>query len=132
MSSSSSSSSSMLPSLREITIEIHDVLASERPHLDAAAMDVLIAKLCGYIYVDELRDLQPGRFYRWMPVGSDTLVTGGILVETRFLDVGVHLLFRSACSNYRGGVRQVPMNDGTLLFQKLTTDDQLRLLGKEI
>jgi hypothetical protein len=118
-----------LPSLREITIEINDALVLERPHLDAETRAALIAKLCGYIYVDELRDLQPGRFYRWMAEEADTLATGGILVETRFLDAGVHLLFRSAC-NYSGGVRQVPIKDGTLLFQKLTTEDQLRVLGR--
>jgi len=127
-----SSSSSELLSLREITIEINNVLVLERPHLDAAARAALLAKLCGYICVDELRELQPGRFYRWMAEGADTLATGGILVETRFLDAGVHLLFRSAASNWAGGVRQVPMKEGTLLFQKLTTEDQLRLLGKSI
>jgi hypothetical protein len=115
------------PSLRKITIEMNNVLMSSRPHLDDAARTKILAKLCGYVYVDEVHRFQCGRFHRWIAEGSDTLSVGGILVETRFLDTGVHFLFRTA-SAAKFIMRQVPMKDDTLFFQKMSTEDQLRLL----
>jgi hypothetical protein len=108
-------------SLEQITIENNDVLKSLQ--LKQIELDAYMTKLYGYFFVDEIYKFNFGKFYRWIKKNADKLYTGGILVDMRFLDKGVHLLFKT--NGFR--FHQIPL-DSAFFFQKMTIEDQIQLL----
>ena len=90
---------------------------------------LLCNKLAGYRYVDEIYQLERGRYIRWIRKPrseSDTIkvTNGAILMDIKFLDNGVHIL----CKTNQQRFIQVKF-DECLFFQKLSMDEELILLA---
>jgi hypothetical protein len=81
-----------------------------------------IVKLREYVYMDEINQLVRGRFIRFIQINQSssvsTLSNGGILVDVKFFDKGIHI----CCRLFNGRYVQYPFDD-YLTFQKLTTDE---------
>jgi hypothetical protein len=83
-------------------------------------------RLSGYRYVDKLCDLRNGRLLRWIKRTNKNLTNGGLLVNVKMDPKGVKLL----CKNNMNKFFNVCFDD-CLIFQKLTTEDQLILMANE-
>lgn len=86
-----------------------------------------LKKLIGYRYVDEVSDLLRGRHVKWMNLTKPkkTLTGGGIIMNIKFLDNGVHIL----CNN---GSRFTQYKfDDCITFQKLSQQEELILMANE-
>jgi len=86
-------------------------------------------KLIGYRFVDEIYKLHKGKHVRWIRTSvqpSISLTNGGIVVDIRFLDNGIHIL----CKNNMGRFIQYRF-DECLTYQKLSNDEQLILMVNE-
>jgi len=96
--------------------------------LSKEATKFLCDKLIGYRYVDEIHELFKGRHIRWIRHSDERckLTTGGIVVDIKFLEEGIHIL----CKNNRNHFIQYKF-DECLTFQKLSTEEQLLLMAYE-
>jgi hypothetical protein len=96
-------------------------------------LDAIHTKLADYRYIDELYQLQRGKHVRWIRIPRNTnvintpenttptLTNGGIVVDIKIQDTGVHVL----CKN---GKRYIQYKfDDCLTYQKLSTDELLIL-----
>ena len=81
-------------------------------------------RLIGYRWVDRLCDLRSGRLVRW--VKKDKLTNGGLLMNVKIENTGVILL----CKNNVGRFFCVKWDD-TIVFQRLTMEEQLVLMANE-
>ena len=87
----------------------------------------ILKKLSDYKYVDEMSDLKYGTYIRWIPINNPNtiiLTKGAIFCEMKITDDGVFLV----CKNYGYSSKhfQIQM-DTNLIFQKLTTQEQILL-----
>ena len=87
----------------------------------------ILKKLSDYKYVDEMNDLKYGTYIRWIPINNPNtiiLTKGAIFCEMKITDDGVFLV----CKNYGYSSKhfQIQM-DTNLIFQKLTTQEQILL-----
>ena len=83
-----------------------------------------------YKYVDELNELQVGRFIRWIRLDKDTtdikLVNGAVLVNILVNEKGVFLICSGLNRGGRGGRRNVALKfDNSLIFQKLSDQEKI-------
>ena len=83
-----------------------------------------------YKYVDELNELQVGRFIRWIRLDKDTtdikLVNGAVLVNILVNEIGVFLICSGLNRGGRGGSRNVALKfDYCLIFQKLSDQEKI-------
>ena len=80
-------------------------------------------KLIGYRYIDEVHEILRGRHVKWVNISKspENLKGGGIVLNIKFLDNGVHIL----CS--QGNRITQYKFDECLTFQKLTEQEQLNL-----
>jgi hypothetical protein len=100
---------------------------------DAECIADLCSKLTEYRCIDEIFEIQKGKYIRSISLekmgaptlnnGTPTLNNGGIVVDIKFTDTGTHVL----CKN-RMKFFQIPF-DKHLIFQKLSTDEQLYLMA---
>jgi len=81
-------------------------------------------RLIGYRWVDRLCDLRSGRLVRW--VKKDQLTNGGLLMNVKIENTGVILL----CKNNVGRFFSIKWDD-SVVFQKLTMEEQLVLMANE-
>jgi hypothetical protein len=79
-------------------------------------------RLVGYRWVDRLCDLRSGRLVRWVKQGK--LTNGGLLMNVKIENTGVLLL----CKNNVGRFFTIRWDD-TVVFQKLTMEEQLVLMA---
>lgn len=101
----------------------------------------LCNRLIGYRYVDEIHELHKGKHIRWIRINNASnqigslndkickmpiLTNGGILVNIKFLDNGVHLI----CKNSQNRFIQYKFDD-SITFQKLSIEEQLLLMAYE-
>jgi hypothetical protein len=83
------------------------------------------AKLKGYRYVDDLSDIQYGRYIRWINLNDPEnikLTTGGIIIDIKILASGIHVV----CKNNKNRKFQVKI-DECYIFQKLTEQEKIIL-----
>ena len=83
------------------------------------------AKLKGYRYVDDLSDIQYGRYIRWINLNDPEnikLTTGGIIIDIKILASGIHVV----CKNNMNRKFQVKI-DECYIFQKLTEQEKIIL-----
>jgi hypothetical protein len=118
----------MTATLENITIEMNNILESLCG--SGPKKDENMKKLFGYCHVETIFSFCHGRFYRWITKTDGKLWTGGILVDVRFFDGGVNLLFKTT-SSFKTYFRQIPL-DSAVFFQKMTAEDQIRLLGDDL
>jgi len=88
-----------------------------------------VKKLKGYRFVDEIKDIKPGTFLKWIPINNDNdkneylpLHSGGIICDIKLTDNGTYI----ACKNFVGRFYQFKLDDA-LIFQKLTSQEQIIL-----
>lgn len=89
-----------------------------------------VKKLKGYRFVDEIKDIKPGTFLKWIPINNNNnnkneylpLHSGGIICDIKLTDNGTYI----ACKNFIGRFYQFKLDDA-LIFQKLTTQEQVIL-----
>ena len=82
-------------------------------------------KLKEYRYVDDLTDIQYGRYIRWINLCDPAniyLTTGGIIIDIKICEGGIQLV----CKNFRNQKFQIKI-DECLLFQKLTDQEKIIL-----
>jgi hypothetical protein len=85
-------------------------------------------KLADYRYVEEICHLHKGKYVRWVRInsGEKTLTNGGIVLDIKFLDNGMHILTK----NNQNRFIQYKFDD-CLTFQKLSMGEQLVLMAND-
>lgn len=84
-------------------------------------------KLAGYRLIGNIYELHKGKHIRWIRYNSpDKITNGAIVAEIKFCDNGTHVL----CRTIQNRVFQIKYDD-CLIFQKLTTGEQLILMAYE-
>ena len=94
-------------------------------NLDNKTTMEYLKKLKDYKYVDELPELKHGGFIRWIPTNDPNylpLNTCGIVCDIKIADEGVFV----TCKNFMHRHYNFKMDD-VLIFQKLTTQEQIIL-----
>ena len=110
-------------SLSSIQKSIYDCL---REH-DIPNIQQYCAKLADYRYVEEICHLHKGKNVRWIRMsGEKTLTNGGIVVDIKFLDNGMHILTKNNQTRFI----QYKFDD-CLTFQKLSMGEQLVLMAND-
>jgi hypothetical protein len=82
-------------------------------------------KLKGYRYVDDLSDIQYGRYIRWINLNDPNnlkLTTGGIIIDIKILANGIHVI----CKNNKNQRFQIKI-DECFIFQKITNQEKIIL-----
>ena len=82
-------------------------------------------KLKNYRFVDDLDDIQYGRYIRWISLKDPSnikLTNGGIICDIRVFDEQVHI----RCRNNLNRIMQIIL-DECLVFQKLTDQERVIL-----
>lgn len=112
--------------MEDITNDIFDSISDLDISLEQAKF--LCSRLIGYRYIDEIRDLHKGKHIRWIRINNKepSLTNGGILVNIKFLDNGVHII----CKNSQNRFIQYKFDD-SITFQKLSVEEQLLLMAYE-
>lgn len=80
-------------------------------------------KLKEYRYVDDLSDIQYGRYIRWINLKNPDnikLTTGGIIIDIKIIESGIHLV----CKNNMNHCVQIKI-DENIIFQKLTDQEKI-------
>lgn len=106
----------------DISKEVFDAIDELSLEKDAAAD--FCTRLSGYRYVDRICDLRNGRLLRWIKRTNRVLTNGGLLVNVKMDPKGVQLL----CKNNTNRFFCVRFDD-CVIFQKLTTEEQLVLMA---
>jgi hypothetical protein len=84
-------------------------------------------KLKGYRYVDDLSDIQYGRYIRWINLKNPEkieLTRGGMIIDIKILSNGIHVV----CKNTYNHRFQIKI-DECYIFQKLTDQEKILLLA---
>jgi hypothetical protein len=106
----------------KIKKEKNDIL--QKLQLSSKELKDFHTTLKDYRYINELKDLQVGRYIRWIPLNIDTaeikLTKGAFLVNIFINDDGAVLVCRNT-------VRQsiIVKFDRVLIFQKLSEQEQV-------
>jgi len=108
----------------DITKQIFDAISELEFTLEEA--NSICNRLIGYRHVDEIHELHKGKHIRWIRLKNPTLTNGGILVNIKFLDNGVHIV----CKNSQNRFIQYKFDDA-ITFQKLSVEEQLILMAYE-
>ena len=83
-------------------------------------------KLIGYRLVLELNELHKGKHIRWIRKNNSKLTNGGIIVDIKFLDEGVHIL----CMGNGKRFVQIKFDD-CVIYQKMSEAEQLIVMAYE-
>jgi len=87
----------------------------------------IYSKLAGYRVIENIYELHKGKHIRWIRYNNPEKITNGAIVaEIKFHDNGTHVL----CKTIQNRIFQIKY-DGCLIFQKLTTGEQLVLMAYE-
>lgn len=82
-------------------------------------------KLKDYKYVDDLSDIQYGRYIRWVNLQNPekiVLTSGGVIIDIKILSDGIYVL----CKNFRNSRFQIKI-DECFIFQRLTDQEHIIL-----
>ena len=84
-------------------------------------------KLKDYRYVDDLSDIQYGRYIRWINLKNPEkieLTRGGMVIDIKILSNGIHVV----CKNTYDHRFQIKI-DECYIFQKLTDQEKILLMA---
>jgi len=112
--------------LAEITANVYEKIKGITT--DAECIADLCAKLAEYRAIDEIFEIQRGKYVRSISLekgDNPALNNGGIVVDIKFTDTGTHVLCKNRLKFF-----QIPF-DKHLIFQKLSADEQLYLMASE-
>ena len=79
-------------------------------------------KLKEYRFVDDLTNIQYGRYIRWISLKNPEklcLTTGGVIIDIQLLEDGIYIL----CKNFRNMRMKIKI-DECFIFQKLTDQEK--------
>jgi hypothetical protein len=79
-------------------------------------------KLTEYRVVDDLTNIQYGRYIRWINLKNPEnifLTNGGVIIDIQLLDDGIYVL----CKNFRNKCMKIKI-DECFIFQKLTDQEK--------
>ena len=82
-------------------------------------------KLKEYRYVDDLSDIQYGRYIRWINLkdpANISLTQGGLIIDIKICQGGIQVV----CKNFRNKKFQIKI-DECFIFQKLTDQEKIIL-----
>ncbi len=79
-----------------------------------------------YVLITEIFELKKSRYLRYMKKGDDVLLSGGVLVDIKFLDNGVYLTLLL----FGKKIIKIKMDD-YIIFQKLNANEKIILLSFE-
>jgi len=85
------------------------------------------SKLKDYRYVDDLSDIQYGRYIRWIKLNDPSkiiLSNGGVIIDIKILQNGIHVV----CKNFNNQRFQIKI-DECYIFQKLTDQEKIILFA---
>ena len=106
----------------KIKKEKNDIL--QKLQISGKELKQFHTSLKDYRYINELKDLQAGRYIRWIPLNPDTseikLTRGAILVNVFINDEGAVLVCRNALNQ-----SIIVKFDRVLIFQKLSEQEQI-------
>ena len=94
---------------------------------DVPDVNKISQKLIGYVYIDEICDIQKGRHIRWVRITSGsklTLTNGGVIMDTKFTDNGTQIL----CKNKANKFIQYKF-DECISFQKMTKQEEIIVMA---
>ena len=83
------------------------------------------SKLKEYRFVDDLTNIQYGRYIRWISLKNPEklcLTTGGVIIDIQLLEDGIYIL----CKNFRNKRMKIKI-DECFIFQKLTDQEKIIL-----
>ena len=107
----------------QIMTEKNDAL--QKLQLSSGEIKNMHRTLRSYRFVEEVTDINYGSYVRWIKLSDPSnikLTNGGILIDIKITDTGLHLL----CKNSMNRIMQVRL-DETLVFQKLTDQEKIIL-----
>ena len=111
--------------MNDILTAIYDSL--KELSIDEIKRNELYNKLAGYRTIDNIYELHKGKHIRWIRYNNPEKITNGAIVaEIKFCDNGTHVL----CKTIQNRIFQIKY-DECLIFQKLTTGEQLVLMAYE-
>ena len=99
--------------------------ALQKLQLSSGEIKSMHKALRSYRFVEEVTDINYGSYVRWIRLSDPSnirLTNGGILIDIKITDTGLHLL----CKNNMNRIMQVRL-DETLVFQKLTDQEKIIL-----
>lgn len=105
---------------------IKDIIKILKQH-NISCIDKISSKLIGYVYIDEICDIQKGRHVRWIRItpGSNlTLTNGGVIMDTKFTNNGTQIL----CKNKVNKFIQYKFDD-CISFQKMSKQEEIILMA---
>lgn len=105
---------------------IKDIINVLKQH-NVYCIDKISSKLIGYVYIDEICDIQKGRHVRWIritPGSKLTLTNGGVIMDTKFTNNGTQIL----CKNKANKFIQYKFDD-CISFQKMTNQEEIILMA---
>jgi hypothetical protein len=105
--------------LKDLCIDIRDALNDL--NIEEFEKTEICKKLAEYRLVDEIYKLHKGKHVRWIREPGTNLTNGGIVVDIKFLDNGIHVV----CKNKNRFIQY--KFDECITFQKLSADEQLIL-----
>ena len=79
-------------------------------------------KLKNYRFVDDLTNIQYGRYIRWISLKDPEkicLTNGGVIIDIQLLNDGIYIL----CKNFRNKRMKIKI-DECFIFQKLTDQEK--------
>lgn len=79
-------------------------------------------KLKEYRFVDDLTNIQYGRYIRWISLKNPEklcLTTGGVIIDIQLLEDGIYIL----CKNFRNKRMKIKI-DECFIFQKMTDQEK--------
>ena len=83
---------------------------------------LILTKLDGYKYVDEMNDLKSGTYLRWIPIETHGyhLTKGAVFCELKVTDEGLNLVLKNyGFSNKHFTIKM----DDNIVFQRLTNQE---------
>jgi len=96
----------------------------QKLQLPREKLKIFHTKLQDYRYVDDLTDIQYGRYIRWINLKNPeniNLTNGGLIIDIKIISTGIHVV----CKNNMNRRFQIKI-DENFIFQKIS--DQERIL----
>ena len=88
-------------------------------------LKTLHKKLKEYRHVDDLQDIQTGRYIRWINLKNPNnlkLTNGGIIIDIKIIDDEIHI----SCKNSMNFIMQIRLEE-CVIFQKITDQEHVIL-----
>ena len=110
-------------SYSQIKNEVNNILL--KLQYSGNMLKTLHKKLKEYRHVDDLQDIQTGRYIRWINLKNPNnlkLTNGGIIIDIKIIDDEIHI----SCKNSMNIIMQLRLEE-CVIFQKLTDQEHVIL-----